>query len=91
MLTKTEKRTVYFTMVRHPVDGWIRVGNAYNTRKGAQSWLPFVRASWRVCKVRVSQFTIKLINGGMDERSKRVLSEKFNMDPPGESGGGAKC
>jgi len=42
-----EKRTVFFTMVMHPANGWTRVGNAYPSRKAAADWLPFVRGAWR--------------------------------------------
>ena len=41
----TVRRTVYFTMVNHPLKGWVRVGNAYSSRKTAQGWLGFVRTS----------------------------------------------
>ena len=75
-------RRLFFTMVRHPVTGWMRVGNAYATRKGAQGWLSFVRAAWRGLPARVSQFTLRFVDGALDERSRRVLDEKFNLEPP---------
>lgn len=31
----TTKRTVFFTMILHPVSGWTRVGNAYGSRASA--------------------------------------------------------
>lgn len=76
-----EKRTVYFTMVLHPLDGWTRVGNAYASRKAASGWLRFVRGAWRGCKAKVAQCTVCLVDGRLDERSARVISEKFNLDP----------
>lgn len=78
----TEKRTVFFTMVRHPIKGWIRAGNAYGTKKEAASWLPFVRGAWRGCYVRVSQCTLRLQNGVLCEKSKRLLDTKYNLDVP---------
>lgn len=77
-----ERRTVFFTMVLHPGKGWARVGNAYATRKGATSWLPFVRGAWRGCQARVSQCTLRLENGALCEKSKRVLDKKYNLDAP---------
>lgn len=83
MNASIEKRAVYFTMVQHPVKGWMRVGSTYKTRESAAEWLPFVRKCWRmVCRVRVSQCTLRLVNGELDEKSKRVLDTKFNMDAP---------
>lgn len=78
----TEKRTVFFTMVQHPVKGWTRVGNAYATRKNAVSWLPFVRGSWRGCRAKVSQCTLRLKGGVLCERSSMVLDKKYNLDVP---------
>jgi len=75
------KRRVYFTMVDHPVKGWIRVGPAYPTRDVAASWLPFVSGAWKVCGARVAQFTARWVDGELDERSVRTLDQKFNMDP----------
>lgn len=75
-------RTVFFTMVHHPVDGTIRVGNAYGSRSAARSWLPFVRGAWRGCRASVSQCTLRWVNGELDERSLRLLDEKYNLDPP---------
>jgi len=77
---QTEKRTVFFTMVDHPVKGWARVGNAYATRKDAAGWLPFVRGSWRGLRAKVSQCTLRLVDGQLSETSKRVLDKKFNLD-----------
>lgn len=81
-----EKRTLYFTMVLYPGRGWCRNGGPLSSRRAAEGWLGFVRAANRwLCPVRVSQFTLRLIDGVMDERSVRILSEKFNMDPPDSS------
>ena len=77
---RVEKRTVFFTMVRHPVKGWTRVGNAYATRKDAASWLRFVRGAWRGCNTKVSQCTLQFEDGAVCERSKRLLDKKYNLD-----------
>jgi hypothetical protein len=79
------KRTVFFTMVRHPIKGWTRVGNAYPSRDAAKEWLPFVRGSWRGLRAKVSQCTLRLEAGKLCERSRRVLDEKFNLDAPAEA------
>ncbi|HYE79203.1 MAG TPA: hypothetical protein VEI97_14565 [bacterium] len=78
--TPTTTRTVFFTMVRHPVNGWIRVGNAYASRKAASGWLSFVRGAWRGCQVRVSQCTLQYVGGVLTERSRAVLDQKYNLD-----------
>ena len=77
-----EKIRVFFTMVEHPIDGWIRVGKAYPTRDAAKEWIGFVRRHWRFCRVRISSCTLRRVNGELDERSRQVLDKKFNMDPP---------
>lgn len=82
----TQKRTVYFLMVRHPFDGRIRVGQAYSTRADAAGWRKFVRAAWRGLPVSIASFTFNLTDGRMDARSVGVLSAKFNMDPPALGG-----
>ena len=76
----TEKRTVFFTMIMHPIKGWTRVGNAYGSRKSAAEWLPFVRGSWRGLRAKVSQCTLRLENGVISPSSKRVLDKKYNLD-----------
>ena len=78
------KRVVFFTMVQHPTNGWMRVGSAYSSREAAAGWLPFVRKCWRICRVRVVQCTLRLVDGVLDEKSKLVLDKKFNMDAPTE-------
>jgi hypothetical protein len=72
---------VYFTMVCHPGKGWIRVGNAYRTRAIAAGWLPFVRGAWKGCRVRVSELTLRYVDGDLDERTRQTLDRKFNLDP----------
>lgn len=81
----TERRTVYFHMVSHPSGKEIRVGHAYSDRETAKSWTRFVKASWRGCPVRIEKFTYTLIDGVMAEADKVKLSERYNMDPPGET------
>jgi hypothetical protein len=75
-------RRVWFTMVLHPLNGWIRAGKAYGSRDAAREWVPFVRGAWRGLRVKVSQCTLRWVNGQLDERSRRTLDEKFNMDAP---------
>ena len=77
---KPDKRTVFFTMVMHPLKGWIRVGNAYPTRKSASEWVPFVRGAWKGLRVKVSQCTVYLENGKVSEKSRRLLDAKYNLD-----------
>lgn len=75
-------RRVWFTMVSHPANGWIRAGKAYGSREAAREWVPFVRGAWRGLRVKVSQCTLRWVNGQLDERSRRTLDKKFNMDAP---------
>ncbi len=77
---KTEKRTVFFIMILHPANGWIRVGNAYGSRKIAQGWTGFVSKAWRGLRTKVSQCTITLEDGRPDERSRKVLDQKYNLN-----------
>lgn len=79
------KRTVYFTMVHHPIRGRVRVGDAYGSRKSAADWLPFVRGSWRGCGVSVSRCTLIMVDGALTEASQRLLDVKYNLDPPRSS------
>lgn len=77
------RRTVYFTMILHPESGWIRVGqSAYAKKETAKSWLPFVRKAWRGLRGKISQCTLTYRNGVMDEKSRKVLDAKYNMDAP---------
>jgi hypothetical protein len=78
----SEKKTVYFTMVYHPGQGWTRVGNAFGSRKAAQSWVPFVRDFWRGLKTKVSQLTLRMHNGELSAKTLHILDKKFNLDAP---------
>lgn len=78
----TTKQTVYFTMVCHPAQGWIRIGNAYRTREAAKDWLPFVRKAWRGLKGKVQACTLHFEDGVLTEASRRLLDEKFNLEAP---------
>lgn len=74
-------RQVFFIMVLHPVNGWMRCGNAYASRKRAREWTPFVASAWRGLRARVASCTLRWdANGNMSERSRRVLDEKFNLN-----------
>lgn len=86
----TERRKVFFTMVDHPLQGPIRVGNAYPTKGNAKGWLPFVRGAWRGCRTFVSTCTLTLVDGALSARSVALLDRKYNLDalpasliPPG--------
>lgn len=73
-------KTVYFTMVLHPVSGWMRVGNAYPSRGSAKDWVPFVRRAWRGLRTKVEPCTLEFEDGVLSEHSRRVLDQKFNLD-----------
>lgn len=36
----------YAIEIEHPVKGWTRLRARYLSRKGAQSWVSFVKAAW---------------------------------------------
>ena len=74
---------VFFTMVHHPSGQLIRDGNAHSTEAAAKGWVPFVRGSWRGCRVTVSPCTLRWVDGRLDERSVRLLDKKFNLDAEG--------
>ena len=74
------KRTLFFTMVSLQDGKWTRVGNAYNSRKQAQSWLSFVKSFWGGRSVKLSQCTVKIENGQVCEKSKLLLLQKYNLD-----------
>jgi len=74
------KKTVFFTMVSLQDGKWTRVGNAYNSRKQAQSWLPFVKGFLVGRSVKVSQCTLRFEDGKLCEKSIRLLDSKYNMD-----------
>lgn len=74
-----KKRTLFFTMVLHPLEGWMRAGNAYPTRAAAAEWLPIVKGRWHT-RAKVAQLTVMVdAKGNVDERSRRVLLDKFNL------------
>jgi hypothetical protein len=79
------RRLVYFTMVLHPLNGWLRVGKAYNSRETAKGWLGFVRGAWRGCRVKVLSCPLTWINGKLNAASLRRLDVQFNMDAPDSS------
>ncbi|SED38037.1 hypothetical protein SAMN05216178_7012 [Pseudomonas saponiphila] len=75
-----EKQTVFFTMVQHPIKGWMRVGKPYPSRAAAKEWLPVVRGSWRGFRAKVAQCTVRFEGGKVSEKSRQILDTKFNMD-----------
>lgn len=75
-------RRVWFTMVQIPSQGWTRVGKAYGSQESASGWLGFVSSAWRGLRTKTSRLTLRWQNGVLDERCRRILSAKFNMDPP---------
>jgi hypothetical protein len=79
------RRVVFFTMVRHPFNGWTRVGKAFASKESAKGWVPFVRKAWRGCHTKVSQCTLIWRDGKLTPKSVKVLDEKFNMDAPDSS------
>jgi len=81
-MSEVTKRKIHFIMVLHPLNGWVRVGKAYSTRATAQEWRPFVSKAWRGCRTKVAQFTAVFRDGKLDEKSKKTLDRKFNMDAP---------
>lgn len=80
MPTAVTTKKLFFTMVMHPVHGWMRVGNAYPSHSAAREWLPFVRGAWRGLRAKVSPCTIELHDGQVSEKSKKMLDERFNLD-----------
>jgi len=79
-----EKRKVrvFFTMVNHPVNGWMRVGHAYNDKKAASEWIPFVRSAWRGLHTKVSSCTLTFNGSHLTPESQKKLLCKFSMTPP---------
>lgn len=73
-------RKLFFLMVLHPVSGWSRVGNAYPSAKAAGEWRSFVRSAWRGLPVRTATCTVRFVDGKITAASRKVLSEKFNLD-----------
>jgi hypothetical protein len=72
-------------LVLHPLNGWLRVGKAYNSRETAKGWLGFVRGAWRGCRVKVLSCPLTWINRKLDAASLRRLDVQFNMDAPDSS------
>jgi len=79
------RRSVWFLMVHHPLRGPIRVGKAYSSPEDARGWRAFVSAAWRGCRVSVRKANLRWVDGELDEASKRLLDQTFNMDPPAAS------
>jgi hypothetical protein len=73
-------RTVYFTMILHPASGWTRIGNAYPSKAAAKDWVPFVRRAWRGLRTKVEPCTLLFDDGVLNEESRRLLDQKFNVD-----------
>jgi hypothetical protein len=78
----TVKKICWFTMVNHPERGWIRVGNAYVSHNEARAWFGVVSGAWKGLRVKASRCTVTLVDRELDAASKKVLSEKYNLDPP---------
>lgn len=76
------KLTLFFVMVDMHEKGWTRVGLYYPTRQIALRWATIARRRWHGLPTRVRQFTFFVVDGHVDERARRILSEKFNMDAP---------
>lgn len=74
-----EKVTAYFCMIKHPLRGWIRVGQQHPTRESARGWLGFARAAYHGLPGRVSQCTVTIIDGKVSERDRQILDQKFNI------------
>ena len=74
-----EKVTVYFCMIKHPVNGWMRVGQQHSTKESAREWLGFARAFWSDWPGKISQCTVGIIDGKVSERDRRILDQKFNI------------
>jgi len=67
----------------HTPDGIRRVGKTYYSLQTAREWLPFVRASFRGCKVEVRSMVVRFDDSGqMDDKSRKRLDEEFNMEVP---------
>ena len=81
-VSRLVRRVVFFTMVQHPCEGWMRVGKAFATKKAARGWVPFVRKAWRGLSTKVSQCTLTWQDGKLTAESVKVFDEKFNMDAP---------
>lgn len=56
----SERKTVFFTMVCHPTNGWVRVGNAYEQKAIASCWVQFGKAARHGLPVRVVRVDVSL-------------------------------
>jgi hypothetical protein len=75
------KYAIFFIMVLHPKNGWMRVGKPYGEKETAKSWVPFARKAWRGLKAKVVQCIVSLDdNGQPDQKSREKLDKKFNME-----------
>lgn len=78
----TENRRVFFTMVRHPIKGWTRVGNAYATRKAA--------ADWASCAELGADVTRRFRNARCAWKTTRpartTSAPRFTVEPSKEAG-----
>jgi hypothetical protein len=73
-------KTVYFTMVHSP-QGVKRVGNAYGSKKAAREWTQFLASAWNGMRVSVRSCVITYgPDGTPDTKSRKRLSEEFNLD-----------
>lgn len=77
-----ETKTVYFIMVLHPTNGWIRHGQPYRNKDAAKSWLSFVSEACGGRRTEVESCKLTYIDGNLDNESINLLDEKFNMDAP---------
>lgn len=73
-------KTVFFTMVHTP-QGVKRIGNAYGSRQAANEWKPFLSSAWHGMRVTVRSCKITYgPDGKPDAKSRKRLSEEFNLD-----------
>ncbi len=71
--------TAYFRMVHAP-GGVKRVGPVSWSKEAAKDWVSFVKAAW-CCRVEIRSMVITFGEDGKpDEKSRKRLSEEFNMD-----------
>jgi len=78
---KIEKQIVYFIMIKHPCNGWIRVGKVYSEKETAKGWVSFVKKAWHGLPAKILQCRLTYIDGILDKKSNEKL-DKFNIDPP---------
>ena len=81
---KAEIKRVWFIMVHHPVEGWMRAGKAYGSKESATGWVQFVSRAWKGLRTKVEPCDLTYVDFKMDAESVKILSDKFNMDPPDE-------